>query len=136
MGSFASGRYCLVTSFYESREHRTDAIRTYTSGGNAFISIWQHVWCSAFSRYRFHPEDSWTFLQRSNAKKENSKRKAESPTKRCTSGCKRIVRLCGARSCRPEEARFVGCWQGGDCEGGEEAMGEGQEAGEEGYRVV
>jgi hypothetical protein len=29
-------------------------------------------------------------------------------------------------------ARLVGCWQSDDCEGGEEAVGEGQEEGEEG----
>jgi hypothetical protein len=26
---------------------------------------------------------------------------------------------------RREEMHFVGCWQSGDCEGGEEAVGEG-----------
>jgi hypothetical protein len=35
-------------------------------------------------------------------------------------GYKSIGRLCGARSRRREEARFVRCWQSGDCEGGEE----------------
>jgi hypothetical protein len=41
-------------------------------------------------------------------------------------------RLCGARSSRREEARFVGCGQSSDCEGGEEALGENKEAGEGG----
>ena len=53
-------------------------------------------------------------------------------TGRCTSS----GALCGARSCGREEARLVGRGQSGDCEGGEEAVGEGEEAGEEGYRVV
>jgi len=59
-------------------------------------------------------------------KNESSKsaRQAESPIERCTSGCKSIGRLCGARSRQREEARFVGCWQSGDFEGGEEAVGE------------
>src|ERR1700722_7334458 len=52
-------------------------------------------------------------------------KEAESPTKRCTSSCESIGRLCGPRSCRREEARLVGCWQSSDCEGGEEAVGEG-----------
>ena len=38
---------------------------------------------------------------------------------------KSIGRLCGARSHRREEARFVGCRQSGDSEGGEEAVGKG-----------
>jgi hypothetical protein len=50
--------------------------------------------------------------------------------------CKSIGRLCGARSCEREEARFVGCRQSGDCKGGEEAVGEGEEAGEESSGIV
>ena len=34
------------------------------------------------------------------------------------------------------KTRFVGCWQGGDCEGGEEAVGEGWEAGEEDGGII
>src|SRR5580693_3911676 len=63
-------------------------------------------------------------------------RQTESPSKRCTSGCKSIGRLCGARSCRREEARVVGCGKSGDCDGGEEAVGEGEETSEEGSRIV
>jgi hypothetical protein len=52
------------------------------------------------------------------------------------SGCKSIGRLCGARSRRREEARHDGCWQSGDFEGVEEALGEGQSASKESSRVM
>jgi hypothetical protein len=48
---------------------------------------------------------------------------AEPSIEQGTSGCKSIGRLCGARSCRRAVVRFIGCWQKGDCEGGEEEMG-------------
>ncbi len=40
-----------------------------------------------------------------------------------------------ARGYRHKEAGFVRCWLSSDCEGGEKAVGEGQEAGEEGRRL-
>ena len=46
------------------------------------------------------------------------------PVERGPSRCKSIGQHCGARACRSEEARFVGCWESGNCEGGEEAVGE------------
>jgi hypothetical protein len=60
---------------------------------------------------------------------------AESSIERSTSGRKSIGPLCGARGCRREEASVIGCWQSGDCEGGEEAVGEGS-GGEEESRLI
>jgi hypothetical protein len=39
--------------------------------------------------------------------------------------CESIGAFCGARSSRREEARPVGCWKGGDREGGKKTVGEG-----------
>ena len=40
-------------------------------------------------------------------------------------GCKGLRRFNEPRNREREEARLVGRWQSGDCEGGEEAVGEG-----------
>ena len=64
-------------------------------------------------------------IKREERKLEKQLGKLTAPTERSTSGCESIGRLRGARSRRREEARLVGCWQSGDCEGGEKAVGEG-----------
>ena len=59
-------------------------------------------------------------------RKLEKRRQATAQAERCTSGCKSIGPFYGARSNQCEqEARFVGCWSSGDCEGGEKAVGEG-----------
>jgi hypothetical protein len=74
-------------------------------------------------------------IKREERKLEKQLGQVRAQTNRSTSGCKSTGRLCGARSRRREEARFVGCWESGDYQGREEAVGGGQEAGKESNKI-
>ena len=71
-------------------------------------------------------------IKREERKLEKQLGKLTSPTERSASGCKGLGPFRRARSSRREQARPVGGWQGGDCQGGEKAVGEDEEAGEQG----
>jgi hypothetical protein len=47
------------------------------------------------------------------------------------SGSKGLGRFNEPRNKERKEARFVGCWTSGDCQGGKKAVGEGEGANEE-----
>ena len=56
-------------------------------------------------------------IKREERKLEKQLHKLQHQLKGAPSSCQSIGRLCGARSCRREKARPVGCWQSGDYQG-------------------